>query len=181
MSDYKVVATTVELTEQTLIIQALEAMFGKVEQNVVAKQRWSSHNRQVDICIRQGQLPDNLRGFGDVGLVQRGGKFVFLGCSENDSSFMDRDKRDALVRGGVTQRDALRAQPDGKFTQDLNNMFQKVENGYALFKKVRDIKKKCPSATFSVVTGIKGDDMAWKIRGSVDADDLAKATVGRKF
>jgi hypothetical protein len=177
MSDYKVVATTVEMTERALIIKALESMLGKVEENVVAKQRWESHNREVDICIRQSQLPDHLKGFGDVGLVQRGGKFEFLGCSESDSSYMDRDKRSALVAGGMSAQDAIRAQPDGKFTADLNEMFQKVENGYALFKKVRDIKRKCPSSTFSVVSGVKGDNMAWKIRGSVSASDLARAGI----
>jgi len=177
MSDYKVIATTIDMTEQELVVKALEAMFGRCEHNVVAQQRWSHHNRQVDICVRQNQLPENLRGFGDVGFVQQGGKFVPLGCSEHDSAYMDRDKRAALVRGGMSERDALRAQPDGKFSTELTALLQKAETGYALFKKVRDIKKKCPSATFSVVTGIKGDDMAWKIRGGVDADDLARAGV----
>ena len=174
MSDYKAVKTEVELTEEALVTEALGVMGIQVEKNVVAKQRWEHHNRKVDICIRQGNLPANLQGFGDVGFVKRGNAYEPLGCSEQDSAYMDRDKRREMMSGGMSKQQAEAAQPDGKFTQDLMGLFKKVENGYAILKTKRDIKRVAPSAQFARATGKKGDDMAWMVRGELSASDLKR-------
>lgn len=174
MSDYKVVATDIEIVDRECLIKALEAMFGSVEENVMAQQRWSNHNRTVDICIRQSQLPEELQGFGDVGLIQRGGKYVFLGVSDHDSSYMDRDKRAAMMRAGKSERQALQEQPDGTFSAKMNEYFKTLENGYEEFNFAKQIQKKCPSAQFGQVSGKANDSRAWMMRGSVTAADLAR-------
>jgi len=174
MSDYKVVATNIELVDQECLIQALETMFGSVEQNVVAQQRWEYHNRKVDICIRQEQLPEELQGFGDVGLIKQGDKFVFLGVSDQDSSYMDRDKRRELEQQGMSREEAAQVQPNGKFAQDMNEYFKKLENGYEAFNFAKQIKAKCPTVKFGAPTGSAHDDRAWMLRGEVSASDLAR-------
>ena len=174
MSDYKAIKTDIECTEATLVVEALKEMGIVAELNVVARQRWKFHNRQVDICIRQDSLPENLRGFGDVGFVKRGNKFEFLGCSEHDSGYMDRDKRQQLMEKGMSDRNALAAQPDGKFTAELTAFSGKIACGHAAMKVKRDILKVAPGTQFSRPTGVKGDSRAWMQRGAVKASDLAK-------
>jgi len=177
MSDYKAVSSKVDITDRNLVARCLGQLGIRAEFDVVARQRWSHHNRQVDICIRQEQLPEHLRGFGDVGLIQRGGKFVFLGCSEGDSSFMDRDVRAKLTRGGMSERDAVRQQPDGKFARDMEEFFVKVENGYVANQRVEAIKRMCPGAHVSAPSGKADDPRAWMIRVSVPASDLRRLGV----
>jgi hypothetical protein len=177
MSDYKAIVSSIDIVDRALVARCLGDLGIRAEFDVVAKQRWSSHNRQVDICIRQNQLPEHLRGFGDVGLINRGGKFVFLGCSESDSSFMDRDARERLRMSGMSERDAVRQQPDGKFAADMREFFSQVENGYAMKELQQQIAAEAPSVEFQAATGKAGDPRAWMVRGSVTAADLRRMGV----
>ena len=86
MSGYKEVEINMVIDNQERLVSVLERVLGaQVEQNVTIKQRWG-HPTTVAIAIRQEQLPEELRGFGDIGLNLKNGKFVWLSVSEYDAN-----------------------------------------------------------------------------------------------
>ena len=176
MSDYKVVASDISITDKVCLIKALEEIFGSVQENAMAEQvRWPQHNRVIDIVIKRAQLPADLQDFGDVGFqLGADGKYQYVTCAANDSGYFDPAKQAELVRNGTSPADAQKAYPPGKFAADLLNHLKQVEIPYEVFSFAADIKKKCPGATFSEVGGEATDAMAWMMRGSVSASDLAK-------
>lgn len=183
MSDYKAIASSVEMTNQAVIVDCLRRIGITPEFNVVAQQKWSRHNRQLAIVIRQNQLPEKLRGFGDVGLDLQGGKYVVVTCGAEDSRYIDGEKRAELataimqkerISREAAMKKAVEQQPDGKYSRDLEDFLSQIPTGYALRKRMFDIKRKCPSVQFSEPSGEASDPRAWMVTGSVSASDLKR-------
>lgn len=110
MSDYKVVESEVNMNNKQRLVSCLEAVLGaQVELNSSVSNRWG-HPTRVDIAIRQDQLPDHVRGFGDIGLKLSNGKFNWVTVTEHDAQLIDRT---------------------GALFANINVWQQEVENAYA--------------------------------------------------
>jgi hypothetical protein len=163
MSDYKEVETVIDITQKDILLQALGLVCqGEIEENVQIKNKWS-HTRQVDICIREKQLPADLQGFGDVGIVMKNGKYTFVGISQQDSHYMDSAK-------GLKE---------GTFTNNMNGYMKDIENAYGVCEVVRDMEARIPGISIQQPTGIEDseDARAWGARFSIDESMVAKLGV----
>jgi len=183
MSDHKAVYGDTELKDEASLIEALENMFGSVEKNTILQHsKWSFENKHVDICIRSEQLPEYVRGIGDVGFIRDAdGKFSFTGCSEADSHYFDVDKQKKLMADGMTAEEAKKAYPVGTYANVLNGYVKNIENQYAGVVLKKAIKAKCPGAMISKPTGIVGNPNAIQMRGSCTAADLERLGVKLPF
>lgn len=183
MSDHKAVYGDTALKDEACLIEALENMFGSVERNTTLKHsKWSFENIHVDICIRSEQLPEYVRGIGDVGFIRdKTGKFSFTGCSAEDSHYFDQDKQRKLRAEGMTPEEAEKAYPIGTYANVLNGYVKNVENQYAGVVLKKAIQAKCPGAIISKPTGVVGNHNAIQMRGSCTASDLARLGIKLPF
>ena len=174
MSAYKVVTGDIKLTNEALVLQTLEQMGFNVQQDAMCNQRWHWESRKADMVITQDQLPEYLQGFGDLGIILVDGEYAFLGCSEKDSHYMDKSKRDKLQSQGISYEEAKEQQPTGRFQQDQAEFMKAIENGYAIFESVQKVQEVCSSSNFASPTGVDGDSSAWMVEGDISREDYTR-------
>jgi hypothetical protein len=159
MSDYKEIETQVELVNENQLIRSLETLLGQTpERNVLSRNKWN-HTRQLNVCLREAQLPEHLQGYGDVGFELKNGKFVPIGISDQDSHYIDNAKR----------------LPVGTFTGMMNDFFGEVENTYALLDQVDVMTQRTPGVKFGNIRRPQDeeDSNAMGIEFEIDSDYLA--------
>ena len=182
MSDYKEVEMNIPITDKDTLMYALEAVLKgavpeitehtsaeeraiierelandkTVTENGIMKNRWG-HPTPADIVARQGQLPGELRGFGDVGFVLGSdGKYRFKGCSQEDS--------EKYMGGGFFEKQKV-------FTQH-------VEDAYAMIATIRQINENLPGSQLGEVKQVgQGRAATFESKFSISTDDLARSGI----
>jgi hypothetical protein len=170
MSDYKVVESQVNMNNKQRVVTCVEDVLGaSVKLGATITNVWS-HTKRVDIAIAQSQLPENLRGFGDIGLVLQNGKFNWVSISEGDARLIDSQNS----RGGRGENTAQ------TFFQQITEWQQEVENAYAAREFFDEQASSIVPAGVRLgmpkaITDPTGEvNNAWGIPAEVDEDTLRR-------
>jgi len=171
MSDYKEIETQVVIADREILIQVLSIVVGACAQGQevdatisenVSVTNMFNHTHNVTMAIREEQLPEHLRGYGDIGIVEKNGKFVFLAIRPDESAYVDRRKGWEV----------------GTFAAETEKFLHEVENAYGCLEGALKIQARCPGMTLGTVQGIAdGEDAgAWGIAFSIPDEAVQRLT-----
>ena len=164
MSDAVTIDCAVEMANEDILIRVLEGIFDhvpKLEWDTVAVNKWG-HKNKLSIVIRENQLPDYLKGYGDIGFDLKDGKFVPVGISEQDSHYIDSNK-------GLE---------NGTFAAQMNGMWGEVQNSYMAETVTAGLRAKFPGIKVERPSRVSGKDPnAMGCRIKCDSDTLARAGI----
>jgi len=137
MSDYKEVETQICIDNEDILREVLSIIVGEChageEVDTTISENTSvtnvfNHSHQVRFAIRKEQLPEHLQEYGDLGIVERNGKFTFLAIRPDESHYMDRRKGWEV----------------GTFAAASESFVQEIEDAYGCLSRARDMVARTP-------------------------------------
>ena len=142
MSDYKEVESNVEITDKNILMQVLQVIVGacaqgqEVDATIAENTKVSNmfgHTHQVSLAIKKNQLPQHLQEYGDLGIVERNGKFSFLAIQTNESHYVDSRK----------------GWPVGTFAQASADFIGEIEQAYGCLSSALEMQARTPGLRIS--------------------------------
>ena len=142
MSDYKEVECSIVINDKVLLMQALQAIVGAcatsaeadltIAENTEVKNMFN-HTHRVSLAIKKEQLPTHLQEYGDLGIVEKNGKFSFLAIQPNESHYVDRRKGWA----------------EGTFAKASEDFISEIEQAYGCLLGAQEMVANTPGLRIS--------------------------------